>query len=173
MGRAEYHKGDHKPTQLQVLVDAMELHAHTCHIMSNPKFFDPSRDFNGMTMVHIFETTMEVYLRLYEANSIRVDNNPALARERLELGTFAAVAIDKMLALQDLAKAIWRKLGGKPRKFWYWANMAVSLKDGIKAWRDSERKRYGAIANAKPQEDFALPQGVGGNGSRLKLAFSG
>ena len=173
MGRAEAHKGDHKPTQLQVLVDAMQLHAHTCHIMSNPKVFDPALDFNGMTMVHIFETTLEIYMRLYEVNSIRVGDDPVLARERLQLGGFAQVAADRLPALQDLAKVQFRKLGGKPRKFWYWAAKAVSLKDGIKAWRESERKRYAPIANMTRKEDFTLPQGEAENGSRLNFALGG
>ena len=82
MGRAEAHRGDHKPTPLQVIVDAMNLHAHTCRIMSNAKVFNPAEDFNSMTLVHIFETTLEIYTRLYEANSIRVGDDPLLARER-------------------------------------------------------------------------------------------
>lgn len=82
MGRAESHASDHKPTQLKVIVDAMNLHAHTCRIMSNAKVFNPAEDFNSMTLVHIFETTLEIYTRLYEANSIRVGDDPLLARER-------------------------------------------------------------------------------------------
>lgn len=37
MGRAEAHRSDHKTTPLQVIVDAMNLHAHTCRIMAEMK----------------------------------------------------------------------------------------------------------------------------------------
>ena len=171
MGRAEAHRNDHKPTNLQVIVDAMNLHAHTCQIMSNTGVFNPAEDFSGMTLVHIFETTLEIYLRLYEANSIRVGEDPDLAAERLQLGGFAQVAADRLPALQDLAKRQFRRLRGKPRKFWYWASKAVSLKDGIKAWRESERKRYAPIAVKASKEDFAEPQGDGENGRRLNSAL--
>ena len=67
MGRAEAHRNDHKPTNLQVIVDAMNLHAHTCQIMSNTGVFNPAEDFSGMTLVHIFETTLEIYLRLEDS----------------------------------------------------------------------------------------------------------
>lgn len=172
MGRAEAHRGDHKPTPLQVIVDAMNLHAHTCRIMSNAKVFNPAEDFNSMTLVHIFETTLEIYTRLYEANSVRVGDDPLLARERLELGNFAQVAADRLPALLDLAKRQFHRLRQKPRKFWYWASKAVSLKDGIKAWRESERKRYAPIAYTN-KEDFVEPQGDGENGRRLNSALRG
>lgn len=172
MGRAEAHRGDHKPTPLQVIVDAMNLHAHTCHIMSNAKVFNPAEDFNSMTLVHIFETTLEIYTRLYEANSIRVGDDPLLARERLELGNFAQVAADRLPALQDLAKRQFKKLRRTPSKFWYWASKAVALKDAIKAWRESERKRFAPIACAN-KEDFAASQEAGENGSRLNSSLCG
>lgn len=52
MGRAERHAGNHKPTTLQVAVDAARLHHHTCLIMRNPKFFNPEHDFSSMTLVN-------------------------------------------------------------------------------------------------------------------------
>ena len=115
MGRAERHAGDHKPTTLQVAVDAMRLHHHTCLIMRNPKYFNPEHDFNSMTLVNIFETTLEVYLRIYEANSIKAET-PELARERLALQSFAVVALERMQALQDLARGMFSKLRGDTSK---------------------------------------------------------
>lgn len=172
MGRAESHASDHKPTQLKVIVDAMALHAHTCQIMSNGNIFNPAEDFNSMTLVHIFETTLEMYTRLYEANSIKVGGDPILARERLELGGFAQVAADRLPALLDLAKRQFHRLRQKPRKFWYWASKTVALKDAIKAWRVSERERYAPIAYAN-KEGFAESQETGENGRRLNSSLRG
>lgn len=173
MGRAEAHRSDHKPTQLQVIVDAMNLHAHTCLIMSNTNIFNPAEDFNSMTLVHVFETTLEIYTRLYEANSIKVGDDPMLARERLELGNYAQVAAARLPALQDLVKQQFRRLRQKPRKFWYWASKAVALKEAIKTWRESERKRYAPIAFGVVNKDFAAPQEADGTGRRLNSAFCG
>lgn len=168
MGRAERHACDHKPTTLQVAMDAMRLHHHTCLIMRNPKYFNPEHDFNSMTLVNIFETSLEVYLRIYEANSIKAET-PELARERLTLQSFAVVAADRMQALQGLASEMFSKLRGNTGKFWYWCNMTEKLKASLKAWHNTDAKRFAPLL-AKEDLDGGDP---GQSGCRLNSSLGG
>lgn len=170
MGRAERHAGDHKPTTLQVAVDAARLHHHTCLIMRNPKFFNPEHDFSSMTLVNIFETTLEIYLRIYEANAIKA-NTPELARERLSLQSFAMVTLERMQALQALARGMFSKLRGDTSKFWYWCSMAEKLKLGLKAWREADAKRLAPLL-AAPKEDLDGSD-PGRSGCRLNSSLGG
>ena len=174
MGRAEYHSADHKPTQLQALIDAMNLHAHTCIIMSNPKVFKPEQDFRDMTMVHIFETTLEIVKRLSEANAIDARHNPDCARERLFQQQLALAQVDWLLILEDQARRQFTELARRTKKDHYWFKKTVELKDRIKAWHDSDRKRFAAaLAEAAPKEDFSAPQDVDENGCRLNRSLGG
>lgn len=173
MGRAEYHAADHKPTTLQAIVDAMKLHAHTCKIMTNPKVFNPAQDFRDMTMVHIFETSLEIVKRLSEANAIDVRKNPEFAQERLFQQQMALVSVDWLLTLEDQARLQFTMLARKTRKDHYWHEKTVDLKDRIKAWHESDRKRFAILAKSASKKDFSSPQGDGGNGCRLNSSLGG
>jgi len=174
MGRAEYHAADHKPTQLQVVIDAMNLHAHTCLIMSNQNVFQPTQDFRDMTMIHIFETTLEILRRIAEANSIDVRKCPELAGERLAQQEFALAQVDWLLMLEDMAKRQFTRLAKKPKKVWFWNAKTVELKDRLRAWHESDRKRFSSIAAAPAKQKISpKPQGEGGDGCRLNRSLGG
>jgi len=171
MGRSERHATDRKPTVLQAEALAESLFVHTVRIMSNPKYFNPSEDFNNMTLIHLYETALEVWMRVHEANAVDVRSEPHTASERLQLQSFALVAMERLLLLQKAAKRIFKRLGKTTKKFWYWADMSVKAKDAIKAWHKSDRERFAPLLAAR--EDFRKPEGDAGNGSRLNSALGG
>lgn len=160
MGRSEKHATDRKPTVLQAEVLAQGLFVHTVRIMSNPKYFNPSEDFNNMTLIHLYETALEIWMRVHEANAVDVRSEPQMATERLQLQSFALVAMERFTLLQAAAKRIFKRLGKTTAKFWYWADMAVKVKDAIKAWHKSDRERFAPIPEAE-------------DGSRLNSALDG
>lgn len=173
MGRAEYHAADHKPTQLQALIDAMNLHAHTCIIMSNPKVFEPCRDFRDMTMVHIFETTLEILRRVAEANAIDFRESERNAQERLFQQSVALATIDWLLILEAQARKQFTALARRGKKDHFWHKKTVELKDRVKAWHEGDRKRVAALYAAAPKEDFSSAKSGDGNGCRLNRSLGG
>lgn len=166
MGKGTKHKCDWKPTTLEAAIAAMQLHAHTAKILGNPKVFKPENDFHNRTLLAAFETTLEIYRRCYEANEINVGENPALARERLFQQHMAIVAGRWLQAVEGDIK---KQFHVDSDKFWNWAEMTENALNKIKAWHESDKKRYGALAAMVPEEDFLRTAGAGENGSRLML----
>ena len=54
-------------------------------------------------------------------------------------------------------------------KFWNWAEMTEITLNKIKAWHESDRKRYGDLAATVSKDDFSCNHGTGENGSRLSF----
>ena len=154
MGRAEYHASDHKPTVLQAEVLAEKLFYHTVRIMSNPKYFNPAQDFRDMTCISIYEIALDVWGKIHTANAIDYREGVEAANERLELQTFALAGIERFFLLQRAARSLFTKLRGKPSKFWFWANMAVELKDAARAWHAADRKRFAEYYASRQKEDL-------------------
>ena len=162
---------DKKPTMLDALIRAGRLLNHTRDIIKNPKVFDPERDFQGRLLIRIYDTALDVNARAYVANELRADTNPLVAARRLALQAESVASCELLLGLIADTKVAF---GIDTHKFWNWARMARETLAGLKAWHESDRRRYGRLAaRCGTEKDFSAPGGAAENGAGLDLTDGG
>ena len=163
MGKSEKHARDWKTTTLQVIVDARNLYKHSVKIMGNPQVFNPSNDFMNSTLIRIQEEFLSVYMNAWEANRVNAVKDPSLAQRRLSLQTEAIDGCHRLLCLLELAKSQFHL---NSRKFWYWMNLLCDLGMKLKAWKDSDAKRYDEVKQELKNNLDAQQDGCRLNASR-------
>ena len=126
-----------KENRLEVIVKAKELAVYTLNITANPKNF-PKEYWDGITSKVVDEAN-NVFLKCWSANNINVSINNGLYQERKRLQTEAILACNNLLAMVELAQKVF-KLSAKRVKFW--GEMILNCRGLIRAWRDSDRRRY-------------------------------
>ena len=159
-----------RPTILDALVRAGKLLSHTRDIIKNEKVFDPGHDFQKRLLMRIYDMALDVNSKAYVANELRVEVNPRIAAERLMLQAHAIASCECLLGLIADARVAF---GLDTCKFWNWARMAKDTLTRLRAWHESDRRRYGELAAKCGLEDFPASGDVGGNGSRLVSFPSG
>lgn len=159
-----------KPTLLDAIVHSGKLLKHTRDIIKNEKVFDPKRDFQNRLLLKVYDTALDINSKAYTANELRTDTNPRIAAERLALQAFAIASCESLLGLIADTKVAF---GIDTRKFWNWARMAKDTLARLRAWHESDRRRYGKLAALCGKEDFSVPLGAAENGSRLESAVGG
>ncbi len=159
-----------KPTLLDAIVHSGKLLKHTRDIIKNEKVFDPKRDFQNRLLLKIYDTALDINSKAYTANELRTDTNPRIAAERLALQAFAIASCESLLGLIADAKVAF---GIDTRKFWHWARMAKDTLARLRAWHESDRRRYGKLAALCGKEDFSAPSIAVENGSRLESSAGG
>ncbi len=125
-----------KESQLDVIVKARELAVYTLEITQNPKKFPPQY-WQALT-IDLVTASKNVYKLCWTANNIRVTSPDHLAK-RSELQTQAIMNCNDLLALMELAQKAFKF---ESKKLKYWSDQTVKCRGLIKAWRESDRKRY-------------------------------
>ena len=159
-----------KPTLLDAIVHSGKLLKHTRDIIKNEKVFDPKRDFQNRLLLKIYDTALDINSKAYTANELRTDTNPRIAAERLALQAFAIASCESLLGLIADTKVAF---GINTRKFWNWARMAKDTLARLRAWHESDKRRYGKLAALCGKEDFFAPLGAAESGSRLESSVGG
>lgn len=159
-----------KPTLLDAIVHSGKLLKHTRDIIKNEKVFNPKRDFQNRLLLKVYDTALDINSKAYTANELRTDTNPRIAAERLALQAFAIASCESLLGLIADTKVAF---GIDTRKFWNWARMAKDTLTRLRAWHESDRRRYGKLAALCGKEDFSASPGAAENGSRLESAVGG
>ena len=159
-----------KPTLLDAIVHSGKLLKHTRDIIKNEKVFDPKRDFQNRLLLRVYDTALDINSKAYTANELRTDTNPRIAAERLALQAFAIASCESLLGLIADTKVAF---GIGTRKFWNWARMAKDTLARLRAWHESDKRRYSRLAALCGKEDFSAPSGVVENGSRLESSVGG
>lgn len=126
-----------KENRLEVIVKAKELAVYTLNITANVKHF-PEEYWNGITSKLVCEAN-DVFLKCWSANNINANLSDEFYRERKKLQTEAILACNNLLALIELAQKVF-KLSSKRVSFW--GEKILECRGLIRAWRDSDRKRY-------------------------------
>ena len=151
--------------KLDAQTKAEKLVAHTVHIVSNEKVFDPRYEAINNRIV---DCAIGIGADIWEANGIRVTGNGISAAEsarryraRKDLQDQAIREIRTMLYLMGIAKRLNKKL--RTRKFEYWVKLARETKDLASSWRDSDAHRYGHLirdagCNAQRVDELGEPQ---------------
>lgn len=112
--------------------------AHTLKITMNPNVFD--QDAAKEVIQEIRTAAIRIHILCWRANDIKVPekNNRKQLERRMELEYYALKYCTDLKGLINLAKPLYHLSG---RKVKYWMKLVLEVQDGIRAWRESERKR--------------------------------
>lgn len=122
--------------KLEVIVKALDLATYTIQITSNEKTFDPKYRF--AVTDDLISHAKDIYLKSWTANNIRVNSEEAY-KARKKLQDEAVVKCNAFLALLDVAKKVFHL---DTKRVVYWGNKIIEVRTLLRAWRDSDKKRY-------------------------------
>jgi len=128
--------GQRSRSKLEVQVACEELVAHTVKIVANGKHFKPE---NAKLHDRILDAAIAMGQDVWEANGIRVKTAADYA-ERRRLQDRAIREANSLLYLMTVSRRIDRLRTGK---YHHWAELARKARDLVRAWRDSDARRFG------------------------------
>lgn len=134
-------KNDKTTQTLDALVKAQELALYTIRICSNKRTFDPQ--FNNFMTQDVVNTAKDVYLLATQANNIMVQGDADRWRLRRSYQERAVAACNRLLGLIDLSKRLFNIRG---RRIAFWSQLTVDARSLLRAWMESDRKRYGDLS---------------------------
>ena len=126
-----------KPGKLEVIIKALDLATYTIQITSNEKVFDPK--YRAAVTNDLVTHAKEIYLICWTANNIRVTSDEETYKERKRLQDKAIIECTTFLGLLDIAKKVFHL---ETKRVTYWGNKIINCRKLIRAWRDSDKKRY-------------------------------
>lgn len=121
---------------MEVIIKALDLANYTIQITANEKVFDPK--FRAAVTDDLISHAKDIYLICWTANNIRVSSEEA-AKERLRLQDKAVTKCNTFLGLLDIAKKVFHL---DTKRVTYWGSKIVECRKLIRAWRDTDRKRF-------------------------------
>lgn len=119
-------------------IKAWALASYTYKICDNEKIFDPK---HKSLVLKIEDLTTDICLRCWHANNIRVNKADDWA-ERSRLQKEADRLCSDLLCIMQIAKPIFHL---RERRIKYWGGLACEVQDLIRAWHQSDGKRYGQL----------------------------
>lgn len=121
--------------KLEVCLKAHDLCVYTLRITSNEKTFSPT--YAAFTQ-RIAETAIEIHTKVWSANNVMVRTREEYIL-RHTMQEEAGVMCNILLSYIEIAHSLYH-LSTKRVK--YWADMIINTRALIRAWRDSDAKRY-------------------------------
>lgn len=119
--------------ELQVIIKAKQLAAHTLRVTSNCNRYPKKFRFSLVDKMQI--KALEIYEKLMEANRTDLKD---YRRERLELQTQAITYCDELLFYIELSYEL-NIINDK--SMGYWSRMVADIKHMAIAWRSKDNKR--------------------------------
>ena len=124
--------------KLEACVKAHDLCRYTLQITANKKNF--TQEFQESLTNRIVEAAIDIHTLCWSANNILVNSVDDL-RERTMYQEKAAIRCNILLSLIDVAKQIFHL---STKRVTYWAGKTIETRNLIRAWRESDLKRYSA-----------------------------
>ena len=131
-------EGKRTESRMKVFVEAQELCAYTVQITSNTKTFNPQVDDDIIKRIR--NCGYDIYAMAWRANKIRADTSKENRLLRYDLQMDAIGLCDDMLVYIGIAKKVFH-LSSKRMK--YWAGKILDVQKLLRAWKDSDIRRYG------------------------------
>ena len=119
--------------ELQVIIKAKELAAHTLTLTSNPNRYPKKYRFSLVDKMQ--NKCLNIYEALFEANRTDIRD---YKRDRLELQTRAIAYCDELLFYIELSFEL--NIINK-NSMEYWSKMVLDVKRMTIAWRSKDRER--------------------------------
>ena len=123
-------------SKLEVCVKAHDLCCYTLQITSNDKIFKP--EFQRSLTDRIVAVAIGIHTDCWNANNIFVKTDEDYA-ERRRLQDAAARNCNILLSLIDIAKTLFHLTS---KRVYFWGKCTVETRNLIRAWRESDARRY-------------------------------
>lgn len=123
-------------SKLEVCVKAHDLCCYTLQIAANKKIF--TEEYQRSLTDRIVETAIGIHCDCWNANNIYVRDAEDY-QERKRLQEEAARKCNILLSLMDIAKPLFHLTA---KRVYYWGKLTIEARNLIRAWRDSDKKRY-------------------------------
>lgn len=130
-------EGQRGESKFEVFVKAKDLCCYTIKICCNPKVFLP--EYQNALTNDIIHSSKEIFAKCWMANNIMVKGDKARAEERLDLQRQAILECNNLLAMMQIAQQLFHL---KTKRIKYWGEMTIEVRNLIRKWHDSDRKRY-------------------------------
>ena len=122
--------------KLEACVKAHDLACYTLQIATNKKNFP--EQFQTALTDKIGSVALDIHTLAWSANNVLV-NSPEDLAERLGFQERAAVACNILLSMIEVAHRVFHL---PTKRVVYWSGKAIETRNLIRAWRESDRKRY-------------------------------
>ena len=126
--------------KFEVLLKARDLTAYTIHICSNEKIFLPQ--YQTALTNDIIKESKDIFIKCFTANNIIVKEGDEDSKyKRKELQLQACMHCNNLLALIQIAQQVYHL---KTSRIKYWGEKTIEVRNFIRKWIESDRKRYSA-----------------------------
>lgn len=122
--------------KLTVCVKAHELCCYTLQITANEKVF--TEKYREALTNRIVDTAIGIHTLCWTANNVLVNSEEDL-NERTAMQEKAVIECNNLLSYIQIAKKLYHL---STKRVTYWGGQTAELRKLIRAWRDSDRKRY-------------------------------
>ena len=127
------HKG-----RLEVHVKAQFLATYTAEILKNQRIFSPEVDKNLIDRIR--NTSIDIYVKAWQANRIRAETNEINRAMRYKLQEEAILLCDELHACIGIAKSVYHL---RAKRMKYWSGLIQDVRKLLQAWKESDVSRYG------------------------------
>lgn len=122
--------------KLEVAMRAKDLAVYTLHITDNDKNFPCIMNDGFVSEIRGLST--RIFSKVWSANNIVVTDSETFKR-RSELQREACVDCNALLPLIEIACKLYHQ---PTKRLKYWTSKVVTVRNLIRAWRESDIKRY-------------------------------
>lgn len=136
MSVPETQRGEGK---FNVLVKAQELCVYTIQICCNQNIFLP--EYQNALTNDIISTAKDIFKLCWTANNVKVECKYDHAK-RKELQLKACEECNNLLALMQIAQKLFHL---KTKRIRYWGSFTIEVRNLIRSWIDSDRRRYNGM----------------------------
>lgn len=122
--------------KFDVIINALYLAQYTITITKNKNVF--LKEYQSALTDDLIRSAKDIYINAWKANNIRVTSQEDW-KERKHLQELSILECNSLLAMIQLAKKIFHL---KSKRIKYWGELTIRARDGIRAWKESDTKRY-------------------------------
>lgn len=122
--------------KFDVIINALYLAQYTITITKNKNIFLP--EYQSALTDDLIRSAKDIYINAWKANNIRVVSQEDW-KLRKHLQELSILECNSLLATMQLAKKVFHL---KAKRIKYWGELTIKARDGIRAWKESDTKRY-------------------------------
>lgn len=122
--------------KFDVIINALYLAQYTITITKNKNIFLP--EYQSALTDDLIRSAKDIYINAWKANNIRVTSQEDW-KERKHLQELSILECNSLLATIQLAKKVFHL---KSKRIKHWGELTIKARDGIRAWKESDTKRY-------------------------------
>lgn len=122
--------------KFDVIINALYLAQYTITITKNKNTFLP--EYQSALTDDLIRSAKDIYINAWKANNIRVTSQEDW-KERKHLQELSILECNSLLATMQLAKKVFHL---KSKRIKHWGELTIKARDGIRAWKESDTKRY-------------------------------